>query len=106
MLSGFFGERFAFLGFLPRKPGDMRAELRAFAESPLTLIVFESPFRIDALLERAHEALGARRFAICREMTKAHEQVFRARLPHVPSASEVPRKGEFTVVFEGLRRGL
>jgi 16S rRNA (cytidine1402-2'-O)-methyltransferase len=104
-LSGFFGQRFAFLGFLPRKAGDIKSELKPFAESPLTLILFESQFRIGSLLEAAHAVLGERRYAICREMTKSHEQVFRSRLPLVPSDSQVPRKGEFTVVIEGKRRG-
>lgn len=103
-LSGFFGQRFAFLGFLGRKHGAMVSELAAFAESPLTLVLFESPFRIEPLLKAAHEALGTRRYAICREMTKSFEQVFRGRLPEVPTDAQVPRKGEFTLVFEGLRR--
>lgn len=103
-LSGFFGQRFAFLGFLGRKAGAIRAELEPFAESPLTLVLFESQHRIDSLLGVAHEVLGARRYAICREMTKAFEQTHRSRLPEVPDEAAVPRKGEFTVVIEGRRR--
>lgn len=104
-LSGFFGQRFVFLGFLPRKAGEIRSELSPFADSPLTLVLFESQFRIESLVKAAHEALGERRYAICREMTKSHQQVYRAELPYVPTESEVPRKGEFTIVIEGLRRG-
>ncbi len=104
MLSGFFAQRFAFLGFLGRKAGDIRKELTPFAESPLTLVLFESQHRIEPLLEVAHEALGTRRYAICRELTKAHEQVYRNVLPNTPTESEVPRKGEFTIVVEGRRR--
>lgn len=104
-LSGFFGQRFAFLGFLARKPGDIRSELAPFADSPYTLVLFESQFRIKPLLESAATVLGERRYAICREMTKSHEQVFRARLPYVPTEAEVPRKGEFTIVIEGRRKG-
>ena len=104
-LSGFFGQRFAFLGFLPRKSGEMKSEMAPFKESPLTLILFESQFRIDALLKAAFDVLGERRYAICREITKMHEQVYRNRLPYVPTESEVPRKGEFTIVIEGRRRG-
>jgi 16S rRNA (cytidine1402-2'-O)-methyltransferase len=103
-LSGFFAQRFAFLGFLPRKPGPMKAELAVFVQSPLTLVVFESPFRLDSLLKCAFEALGPRRFAICREMTKAHQQIFREKLPMIPNEGTMPRKGEITVVFEGMRR--
>ena len=104
MLSGFFAQRFAFLGFLGRKPGAIRSELEAFRDSPLTLVLFESPFRFESLLKTAHEALGNRRYAICREMTKIHQQVFLAEMPTIPSESQVPRKGEVTIVFEGLRR--
>lgn len=104
-LSGFFAQRFAFLGFLPRKPGDIARELEPFSGSPLTLVLFESPFRADKLLGFAYESLGPRRYAICREMTKAHQQVFRDRLPSIPSERQVPRKGEFTIVVEGMRRG-
>ncbi len=103
-LSGFFGQRFAFLGFLGRKAGAIRGELEPFAESSLTLVLFESQHRIDALLTVAHEALGARRYAICREMTKAFEQTYRGRLPEIPDERAVPRKGEFTLVIEGRRR--
>ena len=103
-LSGFFGQRFAFLGFLGRKAGAIRGELEPFADSPLTLVLFESPHRIDPLLSAAHDALGPRRYAICREMTKAFEQTYRARLGEIPDEATVPRKGEFTLVIEGKRR--
>jgi 16S rRNA (cytidine1402-2'-O)-methyltransferase len=105
-LSGFFAQRFAFLGFLGRKTGAIRSELRPFVDSPLTIVLFESPHRIDGLLKAAHEELGERRYAVCREMTKLHQQVYRARLPIIPSEGTVPRKGEVTVVIEGKRRGL
>lgn len=104
MLSGFFGQRFAFLGFLGKKAGAIRSELEPFKDSALTLVLFESPYRFEAFLKTAFETLGARRYAICREMTKLHEQVFRARLPIIPEESIVPRKGEVTIVIEGVRR--
>lgn len=103
-LSGFFAQRFAFLGFLGRKPGDIRRELGEFADSPYTLVLFESPHRFLKTLALAHEVLGERRYAICREMTKAFQQVHRAQLPNLPSEKEVPAKGEFTLVLEGKRR--
>jgi len=103
-LSGFYAQRFAFLGFLGRKHGSMVSELAEFAGSALTLVVFESPHRFPALLRAAHDALGARRYAICRELTKLHQQVYRSVLPEIPTESRVPAKGEVTVVIEGLRR--
>jgi 16S rRNA (cytidine1402-2'-O)-methyltransferase len=104
MLSGFFGQQFSFLGFLGRKPGDIRRALAPFAESTATLVLFESPFRFEAFLKVAHEVLGERRYAICRELTKMHEQVYRDVLPNIPDERTVPRKGEVTLVLEGRRR--
>ena len=106
MLSGFFAQRFAFLGYLPRKPGDQKAILREFFDSPMTLVLFESPFRTGKLIETLAEVLGSRRYAICREMTKVHQQVYRYRLPEGPPEENPSLKGEVTVVVEGMRRTL
>lgn len=104
MLSGFYAQRFAFLGYLPRKPGQQGKELEVFRDSAMTLVLFESAVRADKLLGIAGTSLGSRRYAICRELTKAHQQVSRARLPDVPEPKDVPRKGEWTIVIEGKRR--
>lgn len=104
MLSGYYAQRFAFLGYLPRKAGAVRKELEAFADSPLTIVLFESPFRAKNLLETAFSALGERRYTICREISKHHQQVFRSTLPLIPSQQQVPEKGEWTLVIEGKRK--
>lgn len=104
MLSGFYGQRFAFLGFLGRKPGAIREELAPFSDSPMTLVLFESPHRLEQLLKVAFEVLGARRYAICRELTKSHQQIYRKFLPDCPTEREMPKKGEVTLVIEGKRR--
>jgi 16S rRNA (cytidine1402-2'-O)-methyltransferase len=104
-VSGFFGQQFAFLGFMPRKHGAIVEAFRPFDESTFTLVFFESPYRIDKVLDPAFEALGERRYAICRELSKVHQQIYRDILPKAPSVAEMPRKGEITVVIEGLRRG-
>ena len=106
MLSGFFAQRFAFLGYLPRKPGEQRSILQEFRDSPMTIVLFESPFRTEKLLVALADVLGSRRYAICREMTKSHQQVYRNRLPERPKEGETPSKGEVTVVVEGMRRTL
>lgn len=106
MASGFFAQRFAFLGFLPRKAGAIRAELGPFAESPITIVLFESPFRVDALSKVLFEVLGSRRVAFCRELTKVHQQICRVNLPDVPDEATMPRKGEFTIVVEGRRKNV
>lgn len=104
-LSGFFAQRFAFLGFLPRKPGPAKEVLSPFAQSSLTLVLFEGPHRVIKTLETAHQALGPRRCVICRELTKLHQQVWRGNLASLPTEKQIPAKGEFTLVIEGLRKG-
>jgi 16S rRNA (cytidine1402-2'-O)-methyltransferase len=104
-ISGFYAQRFAFLGYPPRKPGPLRQLLEPYRDSPLTLVLFESPHRLGKLLAACSEALGERRYAICRELTKAHQQVWRGRLPEAPSEDKVPYKGEVTLAVEGRRSG-
>lgn len=103
-VSGFFGQRYAFLGFLGRKKGDIKKELEVFAESPLTLVLFESPLRLELLLETAGEIFGPRRFVICREMTKQFQQFYRGVLPGLPGEDLLIKKGEVTIVIEGKRK--
>lgn len=105
-LSGFFGQRFVFLGFAGRKPGDIRGLLAPYADSSLTIVLFESPFRFAKFLESAYQALGDRRFAVCRELTKMHQQVVRGNLSDLAILREIPQKGEVTLVIEGRRRHL
>lgn len=104
-LAGFFAQQFAFLGFLPRRSSAAMAELRGFRESAMTLVLFEASPRLPRTLQVALSALGDRRAAICREMTKLHQQVLRARLSEL---AQLPPniKGEITVLIEGYRRKL
>jgi 16S rRNA (cytidine1402-2'-O)-methyltransferase len=104
MLSGFYAQRFAFLGFLGRTAGDIKKELEPYRESPYTLVLFESPHRFRKLLEISAEVLGFRRYSVCREISKLNQQVFRSNLPIIPTESEVLGRGEFTIVIEGRRR--
>lgn len=103
MLSGFFAQRFVFLGFLGRKASSIKKELKIFEDSSLTLVLFESPYRVLKFLKEISLILPDRRYAICREMTKVYQQVYRNRFPYVPTEEEVPVKGEFTIVIEGKR---
>jgi 16S rRNA (cytidine1402-2'-O)-methyltransferase len=104
MLSGFFAQRFVFLGFLGRKPGSIRQDLAVFKDSPLTIVLFESPFRAEKLLQTAYEALGPRRFAVCRELTKLHQEVIRGTLGETLQGGSILAKGEFSIVIEGKRK--
>lgn len=100
VLSGLPTDRFAFEGFLPRKAGARRERLAALASDPRTLVFYESPRRVAALLREAHEALGDRRAAVARELTKLHQEVLRGPLSEL-SASVGELRGEVVVVVEG-----
>jgi len=101
--SGFPGDRFSFLGFLPRK-GPERAELLdRISSSPDTVVLFESPERTRALLGALAEGCGPDRpVAVGRELTKLYEEFVRGPLTQVKEHFEVhaPR-GEIVVVVSG-----
>lgn len=100
-LSGFYAQQYVFLGYPPRRPGRLRAALEPFSDSTMTLVLFESPHRVAGTLQAAADVLGSRRFAVCREMTKAFEEVIRGQLGEAEAVG--PLKGEVTVVIEGRR---
>jgi len=101
VISGLPTARFAFEGFLPRKAGERRARLSSLAEDPRTVVVFESPRRVRALLDDALAALGDRRAVVVRELTKIHQEVLRGRLSELPSGLADEILGEVVVVIEG-----
>jgi len=98
--SGFPGDAFMFLGFLPRRSRDRRALLQTVGLSPLTLIIFEAPHRIGFALNDLLAVLGDRDIAVCREMTKLHQEVWRGPLSQAIHHFAEPR-GEFTLVVRG-----
>jgi len=102
VVSGLPSDRFSFEGFLPRRVGERRARLMALVSDPRTLVMFESPRRVRGTLRDIVEALGDRRVALARELTKLHEEVIRGRASDVLQELErrEPR-GEVVVVVEG-----
>ena len=98
--SGLPMRQFTFLGFLSRRPAERRRSLAHLAGEPQTLVVFESPHRLLALLSDLFFVFGDRRIAVCRELTKAFEEVFRGRISEAVEHFSDPR-GEFTIVIEG-----
>ncbi len=102
VLSGLPVARFAFEGFLPRKAGERRRRLESLAIEERTMVFFEAPHRLEAsLADMVHAFGGSRQAAVCRELTKVHEEVLRGELTelHEWSAGEV--RGEITVVVDG-----
>ncbi|MBP6875583.1 MAG: 16S rRNA (cytidine(1402)-2'-O)-methyltransferase [Candidatus Eisenbacteria bacterium] len=100
--SGLPSASFTFLGFAPRKPGPRRRFLEAEREAPHTLILFESPYRVAALLRDALDILGDRRAAVCIEMTKKFEQIHRGWLAELLAQFEEREiRGEVVIVIAG-----
>ena len=101
--SGLPGASFTFKGFPPRKSGQRKRFLEQEKESPHTLVLFESPHRLAALLRDALETLGDRQAAVCVEMTKRFEAVHRDYLSVLAQtfAAEKTVRGEITVVVAG-----
>jgi 16S rRNA (cytidine1402-2'-O)-methyltransferase len=102
VVSGLPTDRFAFEGFLARKPAERRSRLRTVASDPRTLVFFESPHRLRSMLRDALELFGDRPVAVAREMTKLHEEVLRGRISEVLGRiADRELKGEFVVVVRG-----
>lgn len=104
--SGLPAVPFTFAGFLPRKGVARRRAVEALAGARETQVFFESPVRLAATLEEVAAAAGAsRRVAVCRELTKVHEEIVRgAAADCARRFREVAAKGEVTVVVEGRQR--
>ena len=99
-LSGFSGDAFLFLGFLPRRRKERQMSLREASSSAVPLVLFEAPHRLRATLADLDAVLGDRPLAVCRELTKLHEEVFRGTAAQALEHFESPR-GEVVVVVQG-----
>jgi len=97
--SGLVGERYAFVGFLPRRAGERAALWRELATWPWPVVAFESPQRLGASLRSLAEADPAREVAVCRELTKRFEEVVRGRADELAARFAEPAKGEITLVI-------
>ena len=102
VLSGLPVHRFSFCGFPPRKATARRRYLEADADRADTLIYFESPHRVHALIADALEAFGDRRAALANDLTKLHEKIDRCRLSVLGEEIRDRRlRGEFILLVEG-----
>jgi 16S rRNA (cytidine1402-2'-O)-methyltransferase len=101
-VSGLPVDRFCFEGFLPRRAGERRRRLAELAAEPRTMVFFEAPRRTAAALAAMAEAFGAdRRAAVCRELTKTHEEIRRGSLDELVTWAEAGVLGEVTLVVAG-----
>jgi 16S rRNA (cytidine1402-2'-O)-methyltransferase len=102
LLSGLPSSTYTFKGFPPRKSGARQRFLADDAEAPHTMVLFESPYRVGALLADALVALGDRRAAVCLELTKKFQRVHRGFLSDLAKEFDGKTiKGEATVVIAG-----
>lgn len=103
-VSGLPSEKFCFEGFAPRKSSARKTWLAALADERRTCVFFESPRRLAACLDDAVEQLGGERAAaVCRELTKVHEEVLRGSLAELAAWAADGVLGEITVVLAGAR---
>ena len=100
-VAGLPSDRFFFEGFLPPKDGQRRNRIAALSRIPATLILYEGGPRIGRTLQALAEILGARPAAVCRELTKLHEEIRRGDLAVLAQAyrDDAEIRGEFTLVI-------
>jgi len=102
--SGLVGERYQFLGFLPRKAGELAALWEELERWPWPAVAFESPQRLPASLASLAASSPEREVAVCRELTKRFEEVVRGTAAEVASRFAEPPRGEITLVVGAARR--
>jgi 16S rRNA (cytidine1402-2'-O)-methyltransferase len=102
-VSGLPTDRFLFLGFLPRKAGERRRSLEEVKAQPATLVFYEAPHRVRVSLADMVDILGSdRQSAVCRELTKLHEEIWRGTLAQAfQEWRQREPRGEFTLVVAG-----
>lgn len=98
--SGFASDSFVFVGYLPRKKGELDKVLEAIAGESRSCVAFETPHRLAATLSAAIPHLGERRIAVCRELTKKFEEILRGTAAELSLRLSQKVKGEIVLVFE------
>lgn len=97
VVSGLPTDKFTFLGFLPRTESQRVKIIQKYGELDSTLIFFESPYRIQKLLQEVKSTLGDRDVCVVKELTKLHEEIYRFNLRDVDSV-KIDLRGEFVVL--------
>jgi 16S rRNA (cytidine1402-2'-O)-methyltransferase len=100
-VAGLGGPGYTFVGYLPRKPGELRRLLQSLAGEPRPAVAFDSPYRVRKSLAIIAEVMPDRPVALARELTKLHEQVLRGTAAEVAAALDETVRGEITIVIGG-----
>ena len=103
--SGLDTTRFLFRGFIPRENKERKILLNEIKDVKESIILYESPYRVVSTLETLLEYLGNRNIAICRELTKLHEEIKRGKIDElIDYFKNTAPKGEFVLVIEGKQQ--
>jgi 16S rRNA (cytidine1402-2'-O)-methyltransferase len=97
--SGLAADRYLFVGFLPRRAGELSGLWRELATWPSPVVAFESPRRLPAALRSLAAADPEREVAVCRELTKRFEEVVRGSARELAERFAEPPRGEVTLVL-------
>src|SRR5260370_34868007 len=100
-IAGYGGPGFTFLGYLPRKAGEVRRLMESPRDGSRPAVAFESPYRVQKSLALIAESLPERSITLTRELTKVHEEVLRGTASEVLAALGDRARGEFTLVISG-----
>lgn len=99
-ISGLPTDRFVFIGFLPHKSTERKRLLESVVDERGTIVLFETPHRLASAFQDILTILGDRKIAVCRELTKIHEEVFRGTVSEAAAYFVSPR-GEFVLLIQG-----
>ncbi|MBQ2390872.1 MAG: 16S rRNA (cytidine(1402)-2'-O)-methyltransferase [Clostridia bacterium] len=103
-ISGMSSGRFTFEGFLSVNKRSRKEHLAQIVNEPRTMIFYEAPHKLIYTLQDMYDALGDREIAVCREITKLHEQVIKTTLSGaIAHFAETKPQGEFVLVIEGAK---
>ncbi len=102
VVSGIAPQPFIFYGFLDHQDKTKKKELQALKNHQETLVFYESPYRIEKTLSIMLEIFGDRSIALCRELTKRHEEIIRGTISEIIPLCET-LKGEMVLVVEGAK---
>ena len=97
--SGLLADRYRFVGYLPRRSGELQALADSLAQWPDAVVAFESPRRLPASLRALADVSPERSAAVCRELTKRYEEVVRGTLSELATRFTEPPRGEITLVL-------
>jgi 16S rRNA (cytidine1402-2'-O)-methyltransferase len=105
VVSGLIIQPFTFIGFLPRKVSEVKALLKDYITRKETLVIYESPLRVEKTIQSLYEHLGDRKVVLARELTKTFETIIRTTLKDATTL-EHNTKGEYVIIIEGASKAL